>query len=601
MKRINILMIVLLAVITVSCNKLLDRPPLTSMNDDNAWTSEDNLRLYANKYYTDFFRGYGEGWTTTGAAYVSFTLSDDVLNLGNQNNFTRAVPNSSIWGFGNVRSLNLMLDRIESRMSNILSEEAKNHWTGIGRFFRGLRYTELVFAYGDVPLLDREVFDDEFDELYKPRDPRDFVMDQVYSDLEFAFEHVRGNDGDQQVNKYVVAAFISRVALHEASWQKYYYKNNDRAKKFFEFAKEAADFVISSGRYDIVTDYRNLFASNDLRGNADVILYRHYDEQTVKHAIASNSNLDESIIFGPTTDLIKSYLCHDGETWENSSVNEADNFEIANLMKTRDPRFEASFHINPKMNNRGSLLYITKFLPREIEELVSGGGSPPPAFSGADNVTDYPVMRYAEVLLNWIEAKAELATLGGEAVSQTDIDKSINKIRQRPLAPEAVDRGVKNVDDLVLGVYPNDPNRDQTVSPLLWEIRREKRLEFTFEYSRINDLRRWSKLAYMDTDLNEDLLSGSWVNFSDQLPGELVSGKINELGVVDLNGQYIVYDGTNGDDLKGFYRNTSNKGRLPFLDQPGMNPYLSPVGKVQMDEYEMRGYKLQQTEGWPQN
>ena len=214
---------------------------------------------------------------------------------------------------------------------------------------------------------------------------------------------------------------------------------------------------------------------------------------------------------------------------------------------------------------------------------------------------DYPVMRYAEVLLNWIEAKAELATLGGEAVSQTDIDKSINKIRQRPLAPEAVDRGVKKVADMVLGVYPNDPNRDQTVSPLLWEIRREKRLEFTFEYSRINDLRRWSKLAYMDTDLNEDLLSGSWVNFPDQLPGELVSGKINELGVVDLNGQYIVYDGTNGDDLKGFYRNTSNKGRLPFLDQPGMNPYLSPVGKVQMDEYEMRGYKLQQTEGWPQN
>ena len=49
------------------------------------------------------------------------------------------------------------------------------------------------------------------------------------------------------------------------------------------------------------------------------------------------------------------------------------------------------------------------------------------------NTNDAPVMRYAEVLLNWIEAKAELATLGGQAVTQNDIDKSINKIRSRPL------------------------------------------------------------------------------------------------------------------------------------------------------------------------
>src|SRR5699024_12262654 len=98
----------------------LDRPPLTSMNDDNAWTSEDNLRLCANKYYSDFFRGYGEVWTTTGAAYVSFTLSDDVLNLGNQNKFTRSVHNSAIWSFGYVRSLNLML-RSEEHTSELQS------------------------------------------------------------------------------------------------------------------------------------------------------------------------------------------------------------------------------------------------------------------------------------------------------------------------------------------------------------------------------------------------------------------------------------------------------------------------------------------------
>lgn len=580
-------------IFTTSCEKLLDRPPLTTMNDENAWTSEDNLRLYANKYYEDFFRGYGEGWTTTGAAYLGFTLSDDVLNLGNQGNFTRAVPTSQIWSYTSMRSANIMIDRINNEMGEILSESAKNHWLAVARFFRAMRYSALVTSYGDVPYYDREMFDSELDELYKPRDPRDMVMDHVYDDLQFAFENIRTSDGEMQINKDIVAAYITRLALSEATWQKYYYNNNSRANKFFEFAIEAGDYVIGTGKYDIVTDYRSLFSSEDLKGNKDVILYRHYDELTIKHQIASNSNLNESLIFGPTTDLIKSYLAKDGEVWQNSSVSDADNFEIENLMKTRDPRFEASFHIKPKTTNRGSLLYITKFIPRDIEELISQGETPPKKYAGADNITDYPEMRYAEVLINWIEAKAEMNT-----VSQDDIDKSINKIRNRPLAAQAVSRGVEKLPPLTMGVYPDDPNRDPEVSPLLWEIRRERRAEFTFERSRLADLRRWKKLQYMDTEENPDLLSGSWVDFPKQLPGELKTG---ETGVVDLSGNYILYNGSNDSEMIGFYRNATNKDRLPFLNQPNVNPYLTPVGKNQIDEYEAKGYVLKQTEGWPQN
>src|SRR5690606_16009440 len=161
--------------------------------------------------------------------------------------------------------------------------------------------------------------------------------------------------------------------------------------------------------------------------NSDVLLYRHYDAAVgIKHAIATNSNLSESLIFGPSTALIKSYICQDGEVWQNSDVEDASNFEIENLMKTRDSRFEASYHIDPQPRNRGSLLYITKFLPREVEESIAGGATPPPEFLSADNVTDYPVLRYSEVLINWIEAKAELATLGGAPVTQADLDKTVN-------------------------------------------------------------------------------------------------------------------------------------------------------------------------------
>ncbi|RYF23952.1 MAG: RagB/SusD family nutrient uptake outer membrane protein, partial [Flavobacteriales bacterium] len=130
---------VCIVVVFAGCKKFLDRPPLTTETDETAWTSEEKLRLYANKYYTDFFDGYGSGFTTTGAPLVGFTNTDDMVVQGNQPNFTRAVPNSSIWSYTTIRSINIMLDRIETRMSTVLAPAAKAHWTGIGRFFRGYR------------------------------------------------------------------------------------------------------------------------------------------------------------------------------------------------------------------------------------------------------------------------------------------------------------------------------------------------------------------------------------------------------------------------------------------------------------------------------
>ncbi len=592
---------ILIAVVALAgCEKLLDRPPLTSENDDTAWDSEEKLRLYANKFYLDFFTGYGDGFVTSGAPLMGYTNSDDVVRQGQQTNFTRSVPNSGIWSYSLVRSINIMLDRINERMVGVLDEEAKAHWTGVARFYRALRYADLVQSYGDVPYYDREITNTELDELYKPRTPRNEVMDAVYEDWTYAMENVRLNDGDQNLNRYVVAALVSRLALIEASWQRYYYTDDERARKFFELAVTAADQVIGSGRYDIVTDYKSLFTSLDLQGNKDVILYRNYDAATgVTHSIASYSNLSESIIFGPTTDLIKAYVCSDGNVWEHSSVESPEDFSLGNLIKTRDSRFEATFYSKPEPLNKGAYYYITKFLPRSVEQTVKvEGRGTPPEFTGDKNETDAPVLRYAEVLLNWIEAKAELARLGGVAVTQTDIDLSINKIRSRPLAAEAVERGVEPTATLQLGALPDDPNRDSDVSPLLWEIRRERRMEFAFEEFRLSDLKRWTKLAYMDSEVNDDLLSGGWVNFASELPAEL---KVGALSVVGMDGSEIVYSGTNDAEMNGFYKNTTNAGRLPFLNQPNINPYLTPVGLVQIDEYATKGYELKQTEGWPQS
>ncbi|MBZ4188172.1 RagB/SusD family nutrient uptake outer membrane protein [Niabella beijingensis] len=588
--------IVLIAA-TTGCKKFLDRPPLTSLPDETAWSSEDNLRLYANKFYSGYFVGYGTQFSAeAGAALLGFRFSDDVFLMGNQSNFSRAVPNSGIWSMTTLRSINIMLDRIKNRMKNVLSEEAYNHWTGIGRFFRAMEYADLVSEYGDVPYFGYVPVETDLADLYKPRTSRNQVMDSVYEDLRFAMSNVRKTDGDQQVNQYIVAAFASRIALSEASWQKYYYNDLARSGKFFRLAQESADLVINSGKYDIVTDFRSLFTSNSLSGNKDVILYRQYDPAVgVTHSIATNNNLSESVAFGPSTDLIKSFICVDGSTYQESDIAHADDFSLSSMIKTRDSRLEATFYDKPNVRNRASYWYINKFLPRSAAAIVDAGSTIPVEFTSNKNQTAYPVFRYAEVLLNWIEAKAELGM-----ATQADIEVSINKIRKRPLAPEATAKGVSQTAPLTLAKLPEDPSRDPSVPALLWEIRRERRMEFVFEYSRYQDLRRWKKLEYMDTDNKPDLLSGGWVNFITELPKELVAAKVGLIAVVPLEGgSPVVYNGSNGALMNGFYRDVNTNGRLPFLDQTGVNPYLSPVGKTQMDDYKSKGYKLEQTTGWP--
>ena len=159
--------------------------------------------------------------------------------------------------------------------------------------------------------------------------------------------------------------------------------------------------------------------------------------------------------------------------------------------------------------SKGSYLFPNKFFPRRLE----GVNPLPPEYQGAKNTTDAPILRYAEILLIDVESKAELATMGGSPVTQEDLDRTINTIRKRPLAKEAVAKGVQQTAPLQLAALPNDPDRDSSVSPLLWEIRRERRMEFAFDGMRFGDLKRWGKLEYMDTSKNADLLSGSWVDF----------------------------------------------------------------------------------------
>ena len=82
-----------------------------------------------------------------------------------------------------------------------------------------------------------------------------------------------------------------------------------------------------------------------------------------------------------------------------------------------------------------------------------------------------------------------------------------------------------------LAALPGDPDRDPDVSPFLWEIRRERRMEFVFEYSRLLDIKRWKKINYMSATQYPDNLLGLWINVKEELPSMLVNEKVGLLKV----------------------------------------------------------------------
>lgn len=603
------LILLLTAFVYSGCEDFLDRPPLTQMTDETYWTNENNVRLFANGFYTNYFVGYNNTWGTDYAPLRGYFFSDDFTSTGKQIGFETQPPPSRAdvretapwlstyagptWDFAWVRKSNLFLERIEEMKGAHLDEKAYAHWSAVARFFRGYEYSRLVSVFGDVPYFGHLVSDGELDLLYKDRDDRTLVMDNVYDDFEYVLENMRLSDGDAQyLNRYIAAGFISRFMLFEGTWQKYHENNNEKAQKYLELAVRAADLVMESGKWSFGSDFRSLFGSENLAGNREVLLFRHYDAAIgVTHHVASYSNATEGQARSANLALAKAFIVNDGLPYQLSSVPNADKLDITNMIATRDPRFEATFVDKPK-REASTLLYASKFIDRE--GVTYYGKAYPPKYRSNTNSNDAPVMRLGEVVLNWIEAKAELATLGGTAVTQADLDASINAIRKRPLDAVAIAKGIVKTAPLQLAALPDDPDRDLDVPILLWEIRRERRMEFVFEHTRLLDIKRWKKISYMDGAANPDILLGLWINFESEFPSWLVPEKINKLRVKKADGTVVTYNGTNAADMEGYYVPENISNRDPYTERV----YLAPVGDTQISEYADKGYTLSQSPGW---
>lgn len=562
MKKISIIFSLILLVTVGGCKKFLDKGPIDTFSDDNYWQTEAELRTFAWGFYTAYFTGYGSGFTW-GKYFSGETLNDDFAPA-TPTAFTKNVPtSSSSFGFTWVRKANVFIAGVER---SPLNQEQKNHWSGVARFFRALEYNDLVKAYGDMPWIDK-VLDEKDPELYRPRDPQVYVLDRMLEDFKFAAENVRTADvatgpKGQIVNKNVVLAFMSRVFLYHGTLLKYSNINPAKANEYLEAAKWAANEVMTKGGFSLGSNYRTLFNSVELNGNPEMIMFRQYATAQSTHSLHSYVNKEPQT--GASKDAVDSYLCADGLPASVSPLYKGDR-SIANVMADRDPRIKETFFNGLRLNgiasNYSTSGYsVIKFYNESLKDLADGNSN--------TNTTDAPIIRYGEVLMNYAEACAELGTL-----TQSDLDRSINLLRKRTGIGMPSLQMIGN-QPAVNGVVYDDLLRDQTVPSLIWEIRRERRVELMMEGFRNDDLKRWRKYAYIDTKAKPNINKGAWISLADYKAAK------------------VTIDGT----TEGYIVPAPKAESQRIFDNDKV--YLSPLPIDQIKLYADQGVDLKQNPGW---
>jgi len=474
----NYIYICLSLIVITSCKKeFLDRYPQTAISPQLYFKTESDLNLYVNgmlskrgtSIYVNSDEQSTDDYATTGNVRMKNML------LGN----ISAENTPSFWGWSALRNINYFLDNYASANA---SAEIKNHYAGLARYYRALFYMDKVKVYSNVPWYSHAIDASDSASLYKASDPRTLIIDSIFKDLDFAANNVRESVPAGTPGLWAVKTMYARLALHEGTYRKYHPELNlqGTANRFLELAKNQANEVMASGKFSLTPVYGDLFTSQDLNPNKEVILNTIYDvaKQTGSDI---NSVVSANYEQSPSRDLVQEYLMADGSRF--TSIPNYQQKQYVDEFKNRDPRMYVAFMAPgfirlPATTPLVALLsagftgyYQKKGYQNSVDPNVRGGA-------------DVPELRYAEVLLTYAEASAELGNL-----TQADVDKSVNLLRTRAGMP-ALDMAAANAnpDPVLASKFPDVTGANKGV---LLEIRREKRVEFAFEGRRYDDLMRW--------------------------------------------------------------------------------------------------------------
>ena len=577
--QINLLFVICSLLFSVALTSCLDLDPKDSLGDNLVWNKADNFQLFANQFYgwtrdlgsnTDYQNGVSDGVHSDYRSDLICTASVNTYSQG-----TNAIPEKD----GNFTSIykriyytNLLLKNAEgfANQAAIATPMGEAYW------FRAYLHFELVQIYGDAQIL-TEPLDIDNNQLYGSRNPRGEVIDQCVSDLQKAIELLPETASEEgRLCKDAAYAMLSRVALYEGTWQKFHDTtvpagfSASRASELLTIAKNAAKQVIDNKNYslfynaglvnsgisNINQSYRYMFILEDVQDNPASLMKKDNTEYIFSHRHRETDKMITNITHGMlanvcyiTRKMANMYLCSDGLPVGKSSLfkgytGATDEFQ------NRDARMDNTmlWHGEQYWNNDGK--WRTSWTDDDLNSCLTTNARSNSGYQcqkwGVEcqvadyyESMDYPVIRYAEVLLNYAEAAYEL----NESISDNDLDFSLNLVRRR--------------------INPNMPKLSNSfVSTnglnMREEIRRERTVELFLEGFRIDDLKRW-KTA--ETEMPQDQLgvkmTGTW--FESNWSGQ--SRSLNSDGCI------VLYSGRSWAQKNYLYP-------LPS-DQCQLNPNLS--------------------------
>ncbi|WP_461787625.1 RagB/SusD family nutrient uptake outer membrane protein [Pedobacter sp.] len=567
-----------------SCKKMLDQGPLDKLTPQQAFSAESNLELYTNSFIRFMVP---EG----GAIFKGDALADITVPNGVDQYLTPQYTAQQAGGWGltaweQLRNVNYF---IVNNNNPAIAVSVRNHYTGIARFFRAWFYYDKVKTFGDVPWYNKPL-DPNDPDLFKGRDPRTLVMDSVLADLNFAVTNINDtkDNSSSRITRSVALALKSRICLFEGTFRKYHTQLNlsSTANLWLTEAANAAKTLIDGGKYTLytagATPYRALFTS-EAPISTEVILAQVYNNNLSRWHDANYWFTSPTYGLRLSLDkkFVDTYLNIDGTAF--TSLPGYTTIQFQNEVKNRDGRLFQTIRTAPYKRSDGSAAppdftytttgyHINKFT---LDDKTLDNRSP------VANFNSIPIIRYAEILLNYAEARAELGQL-----SATDWTNTIGALRNRA--------GITNVnipalvDPYLKANFYTDVN-----DPALMEIRRERGVELAIEGFRYDDLLRWKAGKLLEKpytgiyvpskgqvlDLNED--GQGDVAFVDVVPAVKVPG--------------VVYVVTNGTSIK---LSNGNQGNLIWMQNVTkefpLKKYFRPIPISEI----VLNPNLAQTGGW---
>ena len=517
MKKNIFLILSVLLFGAVSCKKsFMDRFPQTSVPPDLFFKSENDLSIYIDGLISLPGRGN----------YVSDQNTDDKATTGVQEVIAMmtGTPTSQTittgWTWTRLRNINYFLQNYNRAE---VSQEVKNHYAGLARYYRAEFYIDKIKRFSDVPWYSTALNPSDTTDLYKAQDPRKLVVDSIMADLEFASTNVREAVSTGTPGKWVVKLVYARFALYEGTSRRYHAELNlaTTANAFLQKAAEVSNEIITSNKFSILntgnpaTDYATLFNSASLATNKEVILSNMYDQDLGRNG--GNNSVIFNYEQSPSRDLVQTYLMKDGSRFTDQPGYQT--FGYVQEFKNRDPRLSQALFSPGISVAPATIPYVLRF-----NKNFTGYHQLKGYINSTDtkvvNNVDFPSYRYAEVLLTYAEALAELGTL-----TQPDLDKSVNLLRSRAGLPPMNITINANPDPVLAAKYPNVSGANKGI---ILEIRREKRVEFAAEGYRFDDLMRWQAGKVL-----ESIPEGMY------FPGlgtyDLTGDGVPDIGLIDKN------------------------------------------------------------------